>query len=250
VTDEVPPRKPRRILRGIGIVAGVFIAWLFLVWPPPVWYNFTFPVETSFQAMRRHADPATASQRRYTPVPLEQIAPAMRRAVLVGEDHRFYEHSGFDYIEMRKALGYPRDSFSVMNGRDRADLARGVRRTIARGEEVRGASTITQQLAKNLYLSPSRNPLRKVKEAVTAARLELWLSKDRILELYLNTAEFGDEIWGVEAASQFYFRRPASRLTREQAATLAATLPHPRTSNPVYRPGRMLWKRNWILRRM
>ncbi len=249
MTAPVPARK-RRFLRGIGLVAGVFIAWLFLVWPPPAYYNFAFPAETSFQAMRRRADPVAATKRRYDPVPLERIAPAIRRAVLVGEDHRFYEHEGFDYVELRKALGYTRDSFRLTDPRDRSDMARGIRRSVSDGEDMRGASTITQQLAKNLYLSPSRNPLRKFKEAVTAARLELWLSKDRILELYLNTAEFGDEIWGVEAASQYYFKRPASRVTREQAATLAAILPHPRTSNPVIRPGRMAWKRNWILRRM
>ena len=90
---------------------------------------------------------------------------------------------------------------------------------------VEGASTITQQLAKNLYLSPSRNPFRKVKEAVLAKRLEWALSKDRILELYLNVAEFGPGIWGVEAASQEYFNKPASRLTRSEAAALAAVLP-------------------------
>ena len=100
------------------------------------------------------------------------------------------------------------------------------------------------------YLSPSRNPLRKVKEVVTAWRLELWLGKDRILELYLNTAELGDEIWGVEAASRAYFGKPASRLTRVEAATLAGTLPAPTTSNPRERPGRMLWKRDWILGHM
>src|SRR5207237_9558390 len=116
-------------------------------------------------------------------------------------------------------------------------------------DKVRGASTITQQLAKNLYLSSSRNPLRKVKEAVTALRLELALSKDRILELYLNLAEWGPGIWGVDAASRAYFGVPASRLTDEQSAELAATLPHPRTSHPTFRPVRTLERRNLILAR-
>ncbi len=248
--DQPEPRRKRRVLRGIGVVAGAFVFWLFFVWPPPLWYAVTFPRETSFQAMRRHADPVAARKRRYDPVPLERIAPSLHRAVLVGEDHRFYEHSGFDFVELRKALGYTRDSFDLMNSRDRGGMLRGIERTWASDRKLRGASTITQQLAKNLYLSPSRNPLRKVKEAVTAARLELWLSKDRILELYLNTVELGDEVWGVEAASQFYFGRSAARVTRDQAATLAAILPHPRTSNPTFRPGRMNWKRSWILRRM
>ena len=104
-----------------------------------------------------------------------------------------------------------------------------------RREALRGASTITQQVAKNLYLSPSRNPLRKIKEALTAYRLERALGKRRILELYLNIAELGDGIWGVEAASRRYFKTSARRLTDTQAASLAATLPFPLRSNPGYR---------------
>ncbi len=238
----------RRIGKAMLVAIGLFIFWLFAVWPPPLWYRVTFPRETAFQAMRRHENPEAAERRRYTPVRMTAIAPVMKQAVLVAEDHRFYEHSGVDYIELRKALGYRRDSFDFTSAKDRRDMAR----AIARSDlgDVRGASTLTQQLAKNLYLSPSRNPLRKVKEVVTAWRLELWLGKDRILELYLNTAELGDEIWGVEAASRAYFGKPASRLTRVEAATLAATLPAPTTSNPRERPGRMLWKRDWILGHM
>src|SRR2546430_8390770 len=101
-------------------------------------------------------------------------------------------------------------------------------------DRVRGASTITQQLAKNLYLSPSRSALRKLKEAVTAVRLELALPKDRLLEPYLNTAERAPGIWVVEAASETYLRVPASRLTAVPAAALAATLPFPRSSNTVF----------------
>ncbi|MEP6591810.1 MAG: biosynthetic peptidoglycan transglycosylase [Gemmatimonadota bacterium] len=251
VASDPRPRSFRRKL-ALGVVAagGLFLLWLFAVWPPPVWYATHFPHETAFMAMRRDVDPGAAEKRRYDPVPLSEIAPAVRRAVMIGEDNRFYEHSGFDLIEMRKALGYPRDSFSLGNTRDRRDLIRAVRRGWSQRESVRGASTITQQLAKNLYLSPSRNPLRKVKEAVTAWRLELWLSKDRIMELYLNTAEMGEEVWGAEAAAQRYFHRSAKGLTLGQAATLAAVLPFPRSSNPNYRPGRMNWRRNLILRRL
>jgi monofunctional biosynthetic peptidoglycan transglycosylase len=115
---------------------------------------------------------------------------------------------------------------------------------------LRGASTITQQVAKNLYMSPSRNPLRKLKEAVTAWRLERALGKPRILELYLNIAELGDGIWGVEAASRRYYNRSARRLTETQAAALAATLPFPLRSNPGYRPNRMRRRQDLILRRM
>ncbi len=228
--------------------AGLFLVWLLGVWPPPVWYRWNFPRETAFMAMRRHEDPERAAGRRYTPVPMGQIAPAIRRAVLVAEDHRFYEHAGIDWIEMRKAVRYPRDSFAFFSTADRRDLWRGIRRTDL--GDVRGASTITQQLAKNLYLSPSRNPLRKVKEIVTAKRLEWALPKDRILVLYLNVAELGEEVWGMEAASKLYFGRSAARVTRYQAASLAGTLPQPRSSNPNYRPGRMAWKRDWILSRL
>ena len=230
--------------------AGLFVLWLFAVWPPPVWYATHFPRETAFMAMRRSADPDAATKRRYDPVPLTAIAQVMPRAVMIGEDNRFYDHGGFDFVEMRKAVGYRRDSFAIASPRDRQDLAAALRKSWRRRDRVRGASTITQQLAKNLYLSPSRNPLRKVKEAVTAWRLEFWLSKDRIMELYLNTVELGDEVWGVEAASQLYFRRSAKALTVEQAATLAAVLPFPRSSNPNYRPGRMNWRKNLILRRL
>src|SRR5205823_8399034 len=116
-------------------------------------------------------------------------------------------------------------------------------------ERLRGASTITQQLAKNLYLSSSRNPLRKLKEAVTALRLELALPKDRILELYLATAEWGPSVWGADAASRAYFGVPPSQLDETQAAALAATLPHPRTSTPALRPERMVARRDLILAR-
>jgi monofunctional biosynthetic peptidoglycan transglycosylase len=159
--------------------------------------------------------------------------------VIIGEDSRFRTHHGIDPEELADALGLER--------------GRGLLPALAaawrRRDRLRGASTITQQLAKNLYLSPSRNPLRKVKEAVTALRLELALPKDRILELYLSLAEWGPGIWGADAASRAYFHVPLPQLDEEQAAALAATLPHPRTSNPAYRPDRMLARRNLILAR-
>jgi monofunctional biosynthetic peptidoglycan transglycosylase len=201
-------------------------------------------------AMRRHQDPVAAVHRKYQPVPLARIAPVMRRAALIGEDSRFYQHHGMDYVELRHAMGYPRDSFAWGDSRDRSDIWNAFERSLLHPGRVRGASTITQQLAKNLYLSSSRNPLRKLKEAVTAWRLEFWLPKDRILELDLNTVETGEEVWGVEAASRTYFHEPAAALTSEQAATLAGLLPFPRSSNPYYRPARMNWRRNLILERM
>ncbi len=173
------------------------------------------------------------------PTDLESISPVLQRMVIIAEDSRFRSHVGIDPAEIADALG--------------VDRAHGFWSAVGAAwrhrDRLRGASTITQQVAKNLYLSSSRNPIRKAKEAVTALRLELTLSKDRILELYLNMAEWGPGIWGVDAASRAYFAVPASRLSEEQAAELAATLPHPRTSNPTFRPERTLERRNLILAR-
>jgi monofunctional biosynthetic peptidoglycan transglycosylase len=192
----------------------------------------------------------TPAPRRYDPVPLARIPPSMRTAALIGEDHRFYEHGGIDYTAIRDAIGYRRDGFRWTDAQDRDELFRALSGVWRRRERIRGASTITQQLAKNLYLSPSRNPLRKLKEVITAWRLEYWLGKERILELYLNVVELGPEVWGVEAASRKYYGHPASGLSLEEAAGLAGTLPFPLRSNPGYRPGRMRWRQSMIARRM
>jgi monofunctional biosynthetic peptidoglycan transglycosylase len=127
----------------------------------------------------------------------------MRLAVLVGEDARFFVHGGLDWVEVRDAL----------------------QDAIQKHAAPRGASTITQQLARNLWLSPSRNPLRKMKEMVLAVQLERSLSKERILELYLNVAQFGPSQFGVEAAARRFFAKPAAELNELEAAQLAAALP-------------------------
>jgi monofunctional biosynthetic peptidoglycan transglycosylase len=119
-----------------------------------------------------------------------------------------------------------------------------------RWSEIRGASTITQQLAKNLYLSPSRNPLRKLKELVITRRLEVALPKTRIFEIYLNVIEWGDGIWGVEAAARRYFGVSASALSREQAALLAGAIINPRLLNPARPTTRLLRRQRIILGRM
>ncbi len=243
-------RLARRGAAAAGLAAAAFVVWLLAVWPPPAWYRAHFPRETAFMAMRRGQETAVEAERRYTPVRLDQVAPAMRQAVLVGEDHRFYRHGGLDFVEMREALGYRRPEFRWADAADRAELGRALGRAFRRPGEIRGASTISQQLAKNLYLSPSRNPLRKLKEAVTAYRLEAALGKQRILELYLSVVELGPGIWGVEAASQTYFDRPARRLAPGQAALLAATLPSPLRANPALRPARIRWRQDLILDRM
>ena len=159
--------------------------------------------------------------------------------VIIGEDSRFRTHHGIDPAEIGDALGLGR----------RKDAWGTIVAAWRQRDALRGASTITQQLAKNLYLSSSRNPLRKVKEAITALRLELALSKDRILELYLSMAQWGPGLWGVDTASRAYFGVPPSRLDEAQAAALAATLPHPLTSTPTFRPDRTLARRDLILAR-
>lgn len=164
----------------------------------------------------------------WIPVPLSQIAPDMQRAVIVAEDARFYEHDGVDWDAMRGAL----------------------EKNWEKGRVKVGGSTITQQLAKNLYLSSERTPWRKLREYLIAKRLERALSKKRILELYLNVIEFGPRTFGVEAAARRYMGTSARELTREEAATLAAVIPSPRIYDPVRHPDRVARRARWILRWM
>jgi monofunctional glycosyltransferase len=222
-------RIARRVVLGTAAFAAV---WLFGVWPPPIWWRDHTPRCTAM--MRRRATCPSLQWSR-----LDAVAAVLPRMVIIGEDSRFRTHHGIDFAELRDALG-------IESGRGTWETVRAAWR---HRDRLRGASTITQQLAKNLYLSPSRNPLRKLKEAVTAWRLELALSKDRILELYLNVAEWGPGVWGVTAASEAYFGDRPSQLGEQQAAALAASLPFPLSSNPVLRPARMLARRDLILAR-
>lgn len=139
-------------------------------------------------------------------VPYESISPAARRAVVASEDDRFMDHFGIDLVGLRHAM----------------------ERNLEAGEIVAGGSTITQQLAKNLFLSPDRSLWRKGEETLIALMLEAALGKRRILELYLNYAEWGDLLYGIEAAARHYYGKSASALTRHEAAHLAAMLPNPR----------------------
>ncbi len=143
--------------------------------------------------------------------PLSSISPYAIKAVLIGEDDKFWRHKGFDFEAIEKA----------------------VEKDIKQKKFKVGGSTISQQLAKNLYLSPSKNPLRKIKEAVLTWRIEKSLSKKRILELYLNVAEWGEGIFGIGAASYHYYGKPASALNPEEAARLASVLPNPGKYNPA-----------------
>jgi monofunctional glycosyltransferase len=138
------------------------------------------------------------------------ISPNLRNAVLIAEDSGFFQHPGYDIDEIKES----------------------VKRNWREKRFARGASTITQQLAKNLYLSTSRNPLRKIREFFIAQELERNLSKPRILEIYLNVIEWGDGIYGIEPASRRYFGKSASQLLPEEAAILAAMIPNPRRYTP------------------
>ncbi len=245
-----------RALRIIALVGfssiAAFALWLVLVWPPPSWYRTHWPAETAFMRMRQRQARAAhdTTARYYVPVPIEATSSWLERSAIAGEDDAFFQHRGIDWHSMRLALGYRRSAFAWAQKADRDELWRALGGAWAHRERLRGASTITQQLAKNLYLSPSRNPLRKVKEAVIAYRIEMALPKQRIMALYLNIAEFGPNTWGVEAASRRYFNRPAAALSMDQAALLVATLPHPLSSNPSLRPGRTRWRQQLILRRL
>lgn len=188
------------------------------------------PKTTAFMTMR--ADEARAQHRpvrvRQQWVSLDRISPHLRQAVLIGEDAAFYQHAGVDWVELHDAI---------------LD-------TVERGEPLRGASTITQQLAKNLYLSPARNPYRKLEELFITRRLEAELSKHRILELYLNVVEWGDGIWGAEAAAQTYFHEPAADLSADESALLAAALMNPRRYNPAHPNATLLGRQAFLLNRI
>ena len=141
----------------------------------------------------------------------ETISPFLARAVVSAEDMEFFDHSGFSTHEIQAAI----------------------REAIAEGVAPRGASTITQQLAKNLWLSPSRSPGRKIEEALLTTQLEHHLTKERILHIYMNVVEFGPGIYGAESAATHYFAKRARDLTPIEAAQLAASLPRPTSWNPV-----------------
>jgi monofunctional biosynthetic peptidoglycan transglycosylase len=161
-------------------------------------------------------------------VPYGRISSNLKRAAIVTEDSAFWQHEGIDYKELRE---------SMETNWERREFAR-------------GASTITQQLAKNLYLSPSKNPIRKVKELLITRRLEVELSKQRILELYLNAIEWGDGIWGAEAAARRYFHKSAADLSAQESALLAAAIANPHILDPAHPSARLRRRQQMIMRRM
>jgi monofunctional biosynthetic peptidoglycan transglycosylase len=223
-----------RILgRGIAVAAAVVFVCLgyeYLTLPDVRSLRTANPSSTAFIELRAREARARGDEprRQQQWVPYSRISQNLKRAVLVAEDRAFWEHEGVDVEQMRESLL-----------RDWANRAL-----------IRGGSTITQQLAKNLYLSPSRNAVRKLRELVIARRLEAELSKRRILELYLNVIEWGDGIYGAEAAARAYFHESAAMLSPDQAALLAAAIINPRQLSPASPNTRLRRRQHLILARM
>lgn len=195
----------KRIILTLSFILLTWISLEYLILPRGDEFLTTNPSETS--VMEQRMDEAQSSfTLKYFFVPISRISPHLRRAVVVAEDDTFYEHGGFDWKSISEAIkiAWKKKKFP------------------------RGASTISQQVSKNLYFSLSRDPLRKIREAIMTLRLERHLGKTRILELYLNIAEWGDGVFGAEAASRLYFNKSAASLSKYEAAILAAMLPSPK----------------------
>ena len=234
-----------------GVLGAAWFFYLSLPWP--VLVRFRNPEQTAFINLRKQQalERGDSLRVRQTWKPLDQISRNLRRAVIVAEDGNFYEHGGIDWEALQEEVRYQGDAnFSFFSPNDLKALIGALNYYREHRDQIRGRSTLTQQLAKNLYFGEERSLARKVGEFAVARRLEWFLPKDRILELYLNVVEWGPGIFGAEAAARHYFNVPASRLSADQAAALAATLPHPLTSNPKQRPGRMSWRKGLILARM
>ena len=199
---------PRWLKLGLATVAGLLLLWQgwYLGWV--LWWKWVNPGTTSFQSQRldeaRQKNPKAELKRQW--VPYQKISVHLKRAVVAAEDDKFVDHEGFDWEGIQKAI----------------------EKNQKKGKVVAGGSTITQQLAKNLLLSPTKSMLRKGEEAIITVWIELLWDKRRILEVYLNVVEWGDGVFGAEAAAQRYFGISAAQLGAEQAARLAVMLPAPR----------------------
>ena len=190
------------------------------------------PVPTTAFMLYRHYEDLIEDQTfksiEYQWISAKKISSHASAAVIASEDQQFYNHFGFDLQSIRSSIT------AYLNG----------------GRRLRGASTITQQVAKNIFLTPSKSFIRKGLEVWFTLLIEIMWSKQRILAVYLNIAEFGDHLFGIEAASQHYFGIPAKNLTRSQAAMLAATLPNPLRLRAARPSNYVIKRQNWILRQM
>jgi monofunctional biosynthetic peptidoglycan transglycosylase len=222
---------------GIGrwLIGGAALAFGYLAY---VWTTLpdvrplakTNPTATAFMELRAREALARGERPRRVQrwVSYARLSPHLKRAVLVAEDAAFWQHEGVDYDELQKSIEL----------------------NLARLELARGGSTITQQLAKNLYLSPSRNPVRKFRELLITRRLEAELTKARIFELYLNVIEWGDGIYGADAAARAYFQNSGAAIGPSEAAMLAAAIINPRVLDPSNPNARLRARQRLILQRM
>jgi monofunctional glycosyltransferase len=223
-------KKIVRILLLVPVIAFAYLGYIYLTLPDVRPLAKTNPKTTAFMALR--IEEAQQAGRKFAIrqqwVPYNRISPMLKRAVIVTEDAAFFDHDGIDLEEIKASL----------------------ERNWEEGQLLRGGSTITQQLAKNLYLSPSRNPLRKVKELFIARRLEAALTKQRIFEIYLNMIEWGDGIFGCEAAARAYFGKSCASLGMQEAALMAGAIINPREHSPAKPTRRLLRRQQIIVRRM
>jgi len=216
----------RWLWRGVAVLALVVLLyqlWLFLhVW----WWVDHNPSTSAFMETRLEVlqDKNPEAELRHQWVPYNRISPNLKRALIAAEDSKFLEHEGFDWEGIQKAY----------------------ERNLKKGKIVAGGSTISQQLAKNLFLSGSRTPWRKLEEAAITVMLERMMSKRRILEIYMNVIEWGDGVFGAEAAARHYFHTTAANLSAPQAAKLAAMVPNPRYYDK-HREARGLQRRMGII---
>jgi monofunctional biosynthetic peptidoglycan transglycosylase len=219
-----------RVVGGAAATLVVLLGYAYVTLPDVRPLRTSNPTSTAFMDIRaREAQRRGAKPRRVQVwVGYRYMPDALKRAVLVAEDDAFFQHEGVDFEQLQNSI--------------ETDWKR--------GRFVRGGSTITQQLAKNLYLSPSKNPLRKLRELIIARRLEAELKKARILELYLNVIEWGDGVYGAEAAARTYFQKHVGELTPQEAALLAAAIVNPRVLNPSRPTAGLTRRQQLILRRM
>ncbi len=220
----------RKIFVAVLLALIGYVAYEVITYPDVSRLARENPKSTAWMEMRdREARSKGRKPKRYQIwVPLSSISPNLRNAVLIAEDAAFFQHDGLDYGEIREAIKINAEKL----------------------EFARGASTITQQLAKNLYLSPSKNPLRKLKELLLTFSLERHLSKKRIFELYLNVIEWGDGVYGAEAAARTYFGKSCANLSEHEAAALAAVIINPRHYSPVQPSRRIRYRTAMIEARM
>lgn len=206
----------RWIGRGLAIALALLVVWQIALLTQVIWWSRFDPGSTSFMRLRlaELRDKTPDAQLRHEWVPYERISVHLKRAVIAAEDDSFVDHEGFDWEGIERAL----------------------EKNEKKGRAVAGGSTISQQLAKNLFLSPSRSYLRKAQEAVITVMIEQLWSKRRILEVYLNVVEWGEGVFGAEAAARRYYGVPASRLGPAEAARLAVMLPNPRRYERSFGP--------------